>query len=696
MSQGKWRVLGFASVVFFLPIAASLSAGLAPSFAQTLPTLPQATVETTMPTVTGETYVVTDGGNLQNALNDAAAADPTKTHQVVLQAGGIFTGAFTLPSRPGASGWLIIRSSALTSLPPQGTRVTSSDAANMPTIRSNTLGFGPFTTEDNADRYWLLGLNITMTSSASPVQTALVRFGTGGEDDTRIPKFLVLDRCWVHGGTTAATQTRNLVYLNANSVAIVDSLLTDAQEVGSESHAVSGWNSAGPWKIDNNRIEAASINILVGGGDPVVSGTGNPFDIRITRNYFTKQLRWKKDDPAWDGESWVVKNALEFKAGTRVLVEGNVIERSWGDAQEGWLVRLVLGSDLRADIADVTFRNNILQHGGYGLDICGNCSTAQFVIRRVLIENTLMTDIDPATWNAPGGGWAFMVRNGAQDITIRHNTLLQGGTFLVFTRDLLTEATLSNVSLTDNIANHGPDGVFGDGGTVGTAALDQYVAGWSFKKNALIELTVPEDQYPADNFFPAELAAVGFVDPANGDYHLAPSSPYKNAATDGKDIGADMDALLAAIGGVLSADSNNPGSSSSSGGTAASSGGTAASSGGTAASSGGTAASGGGGGGCFIATAAYGSSLAPQVILLRTFRDRHLMTTSIGHAFVRWYYRTSPPVAEWVRQTPTLRALIRWSLWPVVAVVWLILHPVAGLGALIGGGGASVWLWSRR
>ncbi len=674
MSQGKWRVPGFAFVVFFLPIAAGLSAGLAPSFAQTLPSLPQATVDTTMPRITGNTYTVNAGEDLQAAIDQAIAASPSLNHLIVLQAGATFDGSFILRARGSATGWIVIRSSSMASLPPSGTRVTPAHVSFMPTLRSTVIQTPVVTAEAGSHHYRLVGLHITMTSAATPVESALVQFGTGGEGDANQAHHLILDRSWVDVPSTA--EARNGVYLNASNIAVIDSRISGAQQQGNESHALVGWNSLGPILIQNNYLEAASINILFGGtAGHAVSGSGAP-DVTIRRNYLSKQLRWKKDDPAWDGKSWAVKNLIEFKTATRVLVEGNILERSWGDAQEGWIVRMNLfASNPGDDIADVTWRYNILRNGANGFDICGSCSAGPVVERRVLLENNLIYNLDPIAWSGPEEGWAFMFRNGAQDITVRHNTVLQNGTFLIF-----TGAMLSNVSLTDNIANHGPSGVFGDGVGIGTVALDQYVAGWTFTKNALIESTVPEDQYPADNFFPADLAAVGFVDPANGDYHLAPSSPYKKAGTDGKDIGADIDSLLAATEGVVTEDPDNPDNPDNPG---------------SSSSSGGSALGGGGGGGCFIATAAYGSSLAPQVILLKEFRDRHLMASPAGHAFVRWYYRTSPPVAEWVRQSPTLRALIRWSLWPVVAIVWLILHPVEGLGALIGGG-ASVWLWFRQ
>jgi hypothetical protein len=56
-----------------------------------------------------------------------------------------------------------------------------------------------------------------------------------------------------------------------------------------------------------------------------------------------------------------------------------------------------------------------------------------------------------------------------------------------------------------------------------------------------------------DQFFPKDWKAVGFVDyrgGAEGDYHLSPSSRYRNAGSDGKDVGADIDAVLAATKGV--------------------------------------------------------------------------------------------------------------------------------------------------
>jgi len=80
-----------------------------------------------------------------------------------------------------------------------------------------------------------------------------------------------------------------------------------------------------------------------------------------------------------------------------------------------------------------------------------------------------------------------------------------------------------------------------------------------------------------------------------------------------------------------------------------------------------------GGGGCFIATSAYGSSMEPHVKILRDFRDRFLLHNSMGKGFVRLYNTYSPPMADFIAKHNNLKAMVRISLFPIVCVGWIAL-----------------------
>jgi hypothetical protein len=71
---------------------------------------------------------------------------------------------------------------------------------------------------------------------------------------------------------------------------------------------------------------------------------------------------------------------------------------------------------------------------------------------------------------------------------------------------------------------------------------------------------------------------------------------------------------------------------------------------------------------CFIATAAYGSSMEAQVILLRKFRNRYLLVNPFGKRLVAAYYSLSPPIADYIRQYRWLKPVVRVILLPFIGL----------------------------
>ena len=81
-------------------------------------------------------------------------------------------------------------------------------------------------------------------------------------------------------------------------------------------------------------------------------------------------------------------------------------------------------------------------------------------------------------------------------------------------------------------------------------------------------------------------------------------------------------------------------------------------------------------GGCLIATAAFGSELAPQVQLLREIRDNAVLQTESGSTFMtgfnQFYYSFSPAVADYERENPVFKEAVRVTLTPLLTSLTLL------------------------
>ena len=524
-------------------IAAALAVGLAlmaigieSTGAAELPALPRVFIDTTYSLPKGKTIAVDAGGDLQAAVDRAAPGDT-----IVLEAGATYGGPITLPNKAG-SGWIYIQSSSYAKLPPPGSRVSMADAVNMPRIVGpgwsvdaiRGWGVEAINTKAQAHHFRFVGIEIAPANGKFIKN--LVNIGNREKSVADLPHDITFDRCYIHGDPDVGG--RRGVAMNGVSLAVIDSYVSDFKEVGADTQALWTANTPGPLKIVNNFLEAAGENFMSGGADPTIANV-IPSDMEIRRNHFFKPLSWMSSN-------WSVKNLIEFKSGQRILVEGNTFENIWAAAQTGGLmVAKSSNQDGKCTWCvtqhlTVRFNRGVNLENGFQL---GGPEGVALLMNHVLIEHNVLEITRPNN----GGGQVFLIVRGPRDMTIRHNTgliLSSGGTAGLSENSPKSE----RFDFRDNLLSNGDYGFAGTGAGSGTTVLDRYFREYLFVGNAIIG-GGPIDNYPRGNFFPRDPAAVGFVDFARGNYRLAPTSPLHNAASDGHDVGADIDMIDMAIGG---------------------------------------------------------------------------------------------------------------------------------------------------
>jgi hypothetical protein len=272
----------------------------------------------------------------------------------------------------------------------------------------------------------------------------------------------------------------------------------------------------------------------------------------------------------------VVKNLLELKNAQRLLLEGNVMENTWaGFTQHAAALVLMatnqgkLTGNTNATVADITVRYDHISHTGRGFSIAdtqGAWGPAKMAAR-FSIHDDLFDDISPAYANgdtSPVVGTAFQLSDCGicaplEGVNVNHVTMLfQSPTFFMILGGS-TNASIQNVKFTNNIVTAksglvitgtGSPAPCGFYGATVSARMNSCMSSYSFSNNALPGAT---GAWPAGNYYPVDTASIQFADyngGNGGDYHLLPSSPYKSAGSDGKDLGADIDVIDQEIAGI--------------------------------------------------------------------------------------------------------------------------------------------------
>jgi hypothetical protein len=541
----------------------------------------------------GKIIPVRAGGDPSEALAHASCGDI-----IQLQAGATFD-LLPLPNKNcDDRHWIIVRTSAPDSkLPPEGTRLTPCYAgvSSLPgrpafpcASTENVLakieyrkkgGSGPVLLEPGANHYRLIGLEVTRAAAPSIVYNLI-------GPDKGTADHVIFDRMWIHG-TPQDETVRGVMLSHMRFVAVVDSYFSDFHCVAKtgacvDSQAVAGGlgdDPMGPFKVVNNFLEAAAEGIQFGGSQ----ATATPTDIEIRHNHFFKPMTWLRGQPGFvggvDGNPFIVKNLFELKNAQRVLFEGNILEDSWGGfSQTGF--GILLGPKNQAigplnvcppcQVTDITIRYNTISHVASGFQIGNGVSSNGGAAKdggRYSIHDVVVDDIQLDLYKGFGVFAQISMTPGdsasprLHDVSIDHVTAFPPRSLLILGGPLV-DPRMSGLSITNSIFTAGTQPIATTGGGVDKncsaqprsksfeTVLHDCFSSYTFHHNVIVG---GGSGWPKDNKTPGSLADVGFVNPKNGnggEYRLSPGSKFKHAASDQKDVGADLDAIEKATSGV--------------------------------------------------------------------------------------------------------------------------------------------------
>jgi len=529
---------------------------------------------------------VEKGQDLMSAYNAASCGQTLS-----LAHGGVWNGPFEFAAKNcDDQHWITITSDG--KLPGGGVRISPGYAGEMAkfSIRSGYSTFG--------DHIRLIGIEW-----AKQPGKLLYGFVT-----MKGANKIVIERNYFHGNPGEELQ-HGVIVNTGQSIAVIDSYFeefhcialtgacSDAQAIGGGSGGVSDpISQSGPVKIVNNFLEASGENILFGGG----GGDGCPNDIEIRRNYLYKPLAWNPSDSSYTGTiKYITKNLLEFKNGCRVLVEGNVLENSWGGfTQRGYAVLLTpknqsgddYGENLcpNCAVTDVTVRYNYISTAAgafsLGSGASSNMGWSQGQHRTSIHDNIAENLQYPTCYEC--GVMLFELGSGynaeyppqasavLSDLSISNLTIIATGTAERPSALLnigsvppnvgIPQAT--NISFRNSIVATQFSGMYTTGGGTNNCMYfaarpatpktewEACFAGNSpFTGNVLVGYPGEATDWPKGNFLAQNWETVQFIDYKDGfggDYHLSANSQYKNPDADGKDPGADIDKVNEMIKGV--------------------------------------------------------------------------------------------------------------------------------------------------
>jgi len=437
----------------------------------------------------------------------------------------------------------IVLTTDTSNLPKPGTRITPDYLPGLAVFRSANGLDAVFTAKKRSGGLHLVGVAI------GPQQYDRTVISLGDDTTTSaadMPTDFLFDRVFLYGDPEKG-QHRGIM-AHADGIVVCGSYFQDFHEQGRDSQCLAAWNGGRHITIDNNHLEGGAENVLFG-GSPAKTVEMIPQDIRITRNLFLKPERWQHLATLPS-----IKCLFELKNVQRCWIEGNVFDGCWSSAKPGgsWGSGVAIaikvspnGSQFTKN-EDTTFVRNVLRNVGSVFSIIGEHDGGEpsDVMKNLVIEGNLAYLVNVPGSPYPGDGKCVANGRPPFGMKVNHNTVLNPGTLLDWWEPGTGE-TGTDLVFTNNVVEHGQYGVRCSGGS-GTKALD---LGWpqeyQFTSNAIKkhpERTVP---LPPGNVV---IEGAAFDASLDSDHRVIPGSAVAQVATtDGQMVGADIDAIAAAL-----------------------------------------------------------------------------------------------------------------------------------------------------
>jgi hypothetical protein len=401
---------------------------------------------------------------------------------------------------------------------------------------------------------------------------------------------IVFDRNYIHPAEGAEIAHGIGMSEGSHFVGVINSYISGFNCIArsgkcTDATAIGGAHSNDPFgtfKIYNNFLEASGENILFGGAP----SKNNPTDIEIRRNHMFRPMIWKEGEPGYTpspkGDPYIVKNNFELKSGIRILVEANLLENSWGGfSQRGFSMLLSARSQASecpiCRVNDVTLRYNRIRNVGGVFQISNSpagkgkghaADGGLYSIHDMIADNVHGEEYR-------GGGVFLILLSGGppvHDVQIDHVTSFGPGVLAAILNKEGADR-IKNFAITNSVFAIGggrrPALASAGGGRESCAQRSQRLGAealltacfdpYRFDHNLII--TDEKGGWPKENMIVSSGEAAG-VRELKGTVSTNPAlchektpgcakkSPGAGAASDGRDVGADVVAVELATDGV--------------------------------------------------------------------------------------------------------------------------------------------------